>query len=198
MPDGKIHFECPNCDKHLSVARANAGKRAKCPGCGKGLRVPTESGAPQYEHLLERSMEELRLKTAAHDGTWQLGKADWDVDQDAGTIVFTSPKGIVATCRVQIIGTLNTADNTWMWGWDHPSVDAALQEHAAICYEHGKKHGIGRLTQQKLERVTEDDAWKFTALACKLAEAQGGYRGEMGSTLIFVTFGEPTLTKARR
>src|SRR5947209_19712354 len=35
---------------------------------------------------------------------------------------------------------------------------------------------------------SEDDAWQLTALACKLAGAQGGYRGPMGSTLVFVTF----------
>jgi len=31
---------------------------------------------------------------------------------------------------VQIVGTLNTADSAWMWGWDHPSVPEDLGEHA--------------------------------------------------------------------
>jgi len=85
---------------------------------------------PAVRSLVEQSMEELRVKTAAHDAGWRLGEADWNVDQDAGTIVFTRRDGITAIGPVQIIGTYNTKDGTWLWGWDHPSVEPALQEHA--------------------------------------------------------------------
>lgn len=196
--DGKVHFRCPHCNKAVSVAEAHAGKRGKCPGCGQPLEVPTNRPNLDFDTLLARSMEELRLKTAAHDGTWQLGQADWDVDQDAGTVIFTSPKGITATCAVQIIGTFNTLDDSWLWGWDHPSVDPALQAHAKLCLEYGKRHGIDLLTTQKLEGVSEEQVWQFTALACKLGDAQGAYRGPMDTTLVFMTFGKPTLTKTKR
>jgi hypothetical protein len=180
------------------VAEAHAGKRGKCPGCGKPVQVPAAGPALDFDALLDRSMEELRIKTAAHDGAWQLGKADWDIDQDAGTIVFTAPNGVVATCPVQIIGTFNTEDDSWLWGWDHPSVDPALQEHAKLCRAYGERHGIDVLTSRKLQGSSEDDAWQLTALACKLADAQGGYRGPMGSTRVFVTFGAPSLSKRKR
>ena len=150
-----------------------------------------------YVTLLAQSVEELQIKTAAHDGTWHLGEAAWDVDQDAGEIVFTAPNGIIAVCPVQIIGTYNTADGTWLWGWDHPSVEPALQEHARRVRAYGERHGIDRLTTQKL-RCSEDEAWEFTALACKLGGAQGGYRGPMGPTLVFMTFGDVSLSKPRR
>ena len=148
-----------------------------------------------FDSLLEQSMEELRLKTAAHEGLWKLSEADWDIDQDAGTIVFSAPNGVTATCAVQIIGTFDTLDDSWLWGWDHPSVDPPLQEHAKLCRTYGEKHGIDYLTAQRLESSNEDDAWQLTALACKLANAQGAYRGPAGSTLVFVTFGEPRLEK---
>jgi uncharacterized protein DUF6882 len=196
--DGKIHFRCPHCDKPVSVAQEHAGKRGTCPGCGKPLQVPAAEPAGNFDALLERSLEELRIKTAAHDGVWQLSQADWDIDQDAGTIVFTSPKGMVATCPVQIIGTFNADDNTWLWGWDHPSVDPALQEHARLCRDYGEKHGIDVLTAQRLQDTSEDDCWQLTALACHLAQAQGAYRGPMGSTKVFVTFGRPSLQKRAR
>src|SRR5438270_4719024 len=190
MPaDRKIHFRCPHCDKAVSVAETHAGKRGKCPGCGKPVQVPAAEPALDFDTLLEQCMEELRIKTAGHDGIWQLSKANWDIDQDAGTIVFTSPSGITATCSVQIIGTFNTEDNTWLWGWDHPSVDPALQEHAKLCQAYGERHGIDYLTSRKIESSCESDAWQLTALACKLAGAQGAYRGPMGSTLVFATFG---------
>jgi transcription elongation factor Elf1 len=128
--DGKLRFQCPHCNKAVTVAAAHAGKRGKCPGCGQALQIPSPDAELDFDTLVERAVEELKLKTAAHDGIWQLSQADWDVDQDAGTVVFTAPNGIIATCAVQIIGTYNTEDGTWLWGWDHPSVDPALQDHA--------------------------------------------------------------------
>src|SRR5262249_33019081 len=154
----------------------------------------TPENLAEYRSLVEQSMEELRLKTAGHDGIWRLSEADWNVDQDAGTIAFTGSDGITATCPVQIIGTYNTQDGTWLWGWDHPSVVPGLQEHARRVKVYGQQHGIERLTTQKLE-CEEAEAWEFTALACKLCDAQGAYRGPAGSTLVFMTFGTVTLSK---
>lgn len=146
-----------------------------------------------FQTLLEQSMEELRLKTEAHDGTWRLGECSWNVDQDMGTIVFTRPDGITATCSVQIIGTYNTLDNTWLWAWDHPSVVLSLQDHAWKVREYGETNSIDRLTTRKFN-CSETEAWELTALACKLCNAHGGYRGTAGTTLVFMTFDQVSLS----
>ncbi|MBH8573055.1 hypothetical protein I8752_08510 [Nostocaceae cyanobacterium CENA369] len=105
---------------------------------------------PDFQILLEQSMEELRLKTQAHDGAWRLGECSWNVDRDTGTIIFTRPDGITATCSVQIIGTYNTLDNTWLWAWDHPSVVLSLQDRAWKVREYGQINNIECLTTRKL------------------------------------------------
>lgn len=33
-----------------------------------------------YSDLLDRSMDELRIKTAAHDRLWKLGDAAWSIE----------------------------------------------------------------------------------------------------------------------
>lgn len=147
---------------------------------------------PEFHTLLAQSLEELRLKTAAHDGMWHLGEADWSVNQDEGIIIFTSPNGFTAVCPVQIIGTYNTEDGTWLWGWDHPSIVPALRGHAHQVYAYGKTYKIARLTTRKLN-CTEAEAWEFTALACKLCDAQGAYRGPAGATMVFMTYGQVAL-----
>jgi hypothetical protein len=50
-----------------------------------------------FATLLARSLEELRIKTEAHGGTWHLGEAAWSVDQEAGQIVFSAPGGVCPT-----------------------------------------------------------------------------------------------------
>jgi hypothetical protein len=151
------------------------------------------SNLSDFQRVIAQSMEELRLKTQAHDATWHLSEAAWFVDQDKGTIVFTTSQGVTATCPVQIIGTYNTQNGTWWWGWDHPSVKPALQENAWQVYEYGKTHNIVQLTTGELI-CSESEAWEFTALACKLCDAQGAYRGSTGSTLIFMTFKDVSLS----
>jgi hypothetical protein len=157
---------------------------------GKGKPAASQT----FRHTVERSIEELRLKTAAHDGVWRLGEAAWSVDQDTGVIVFKCSDGITATCPVQIIGTYNTDDGTWLWGWDHPSVVPALQDHAKQVRDYGRQHGVERLTRQKLQ-CDEAEAWEFAALACMLCNAQGAYRGPAGPALVFMTFGAVKLSK---
>lgn len=152
---------------------------------------------PDYSTLLARSIEELRFKTDVNDGTWRLGECSWDVDQERGTILFTNPRGLVVSAPVQIIGTYNTLDSTWLWGWDHPSVVPALQEHARMLRDYGVAQGVDRLTTRKLT-CSEMDAWELTALACCLCNAQGVYRGPMGTTMVFMTFGKVSISSGKR
>lgn len=147
-----------------------------------------------FQTLLDASMAELQLKTEAHQA-WGLGTFDrWDIDQDVGNLVFTNDDGTTAVAPAQIIGTFNTNDDTWLWAWENPSIVDELKRDSLKVKDYGELHGIDVLTTAK-QSCTENDAWFLTALALKLCDAQGGYRGPAGSTLIFMTFGEVELSK---
>jgi hypothetical protein len=146
----------------------------------------------EVEATLRRSMEYLKLKTASHVEAWGLGEIErWDADIDEGLIKFSSP-GLLVTAPVQVVGTYNSEDSTWMWGWDHPSVPEALARDALLVRDFGERHGLSRYTTPMI-RCIEDEAWQFTALACHLAEASGAYRGPSGTTYVFTTFHDVTI-----
>jgi len=147
-----------------------------------------------FSLLVRQSEEELGLRTAAHDGAWRIGEADWYADQEAGTIIFNRSDGIKITAPMQIVGTFNIEDQTWLWGWDHPSVLLPLRKHSQIVREYGEAHGIVRLTTRKIQS-NEAEAWQFAALACKLADAQGAYCGPALPARIFMTFGALSFSK---
>ena len=150
-----------------------------------------------YEALSERAMNELRLKTEAAMGLYRLDERSWTVDQEAGTIIFDHPTdGTRATAPLQIVGTYNPQDGTWLWAWDHPSILEPLRAHAEIVRRYGAEHDIEELVSAKLE-CSEDDCWRFAALACHLGEAQGAYRGPTGGPLVFLTYGGMTLSQIR-
>ncbi len=154
---------------------------------------------PETQELrdqITKAMNGLRLATAAHDATWHLGRGNWSVDQTVGTIVFKMPDGMRAEAPVQIIGTYNTKDSTWLWGWDHPSIAPPLAENAKKVLAYGQQQGFDRLTTRKLQ-CSEQEGWEFTALAYLLCNANGAYRGPAGSARVFMTFGEVKLSRAK-
>lgn len=138
---------------------------------------------------------EVALKTELFRRIFGSEHFDWNADLDAGTITFTSATKIVRA-PVQVIGTYNTLDHTFLWGWDHPSVSDPLAADARIAYQFGKIHEFPLFTERKVE-CTEEQAWGFTAVALYLAGAQGAYRGPAGTTLVFMTFGEITIERAQ-
>ena len=140
-----------------------------------------------FQALIDQCMEELRLKTEAHDGVWHISEADWNVDQDAGTIIFTPNNGMSVTCSVQIIGSRDSTDNSWMWGWHNPSIPEELRRHARKVQEYGDQTRNLWLTTPMMV-CPPDKAWQLTALACKLNNAQGAYRGVDSETEIYMTF----------
>jgi hypothetical protein len=140
-----------------------------------------------YQILLERSMEELKIKTSAHDNLFNLGTAAWNADLDKRIIVFTSPNGIKATCSLQIIGTINTQDSIWLWSWGNETIDSELQLHAKAVKIYGEENNIEQFTLRKF-LCSEETAWELVAIACKLGNAQGAYRGPAGSANVFMTY----------
>lgn len=151
-------------------------------------------GAGEPALTLARSMEELRSRTALHDGIWGQGAASWNADLTTGVITFRTDRGWTVTASVQVVGTLNAGEGTWLWGWDHPSVPEPLAADARAARDFGIRHGLERYATPMI-RATEDEAWEFTAVACHLAGSQGAYRGPAGPTFAFMTFGEVRIAK---
>jgi len=102
----------------------------------------------------------------------------------------------VVTAPVQVVGTYSTKDGTFMWDWDHPSIPDPARIASQAVQTFGVKHGLDVLTTRKVA-ISEEEAWELTALANYLWKAQGAYRGPAngGTTLVYMTFGELTITK---
>ncbi len=145
---------------------------------------------------MKTSTEELQLKQQANQG-WGIDKFDrWNLDQEAGTLVFSRSDGTRATCPAKIIGSFNTEKKTWLWAWDNASVGETLKVDSRKVKAYGDQHNIAQLTDRGWPGE-EDDAWAMTAVAAHLCNAQGAYRGPSGALQIFMTFGKVTLTKSQ-
>ena len=148
-----------------------------------------------FEILVRQSQEDLILKTNAQDRVWQMAEADWHVDQDRGELVFSLHGARIAACPVQIIGTFNKIDSTWLWAWGNESVEPAQRQDAERVKRFGAIQNIPELLAPKLN-TDEEKCWEFAAIACYLQDAYGAYRGPDGDKLVLMTFGRPALEGA--
>lgn len=165
-------------------------------GCSRGedLKVPL-SETVDFQRLLDTSNQELKLKNETNKA-WGLGTFDqWKINQEDGDLVFGNADGSGAVTPAQMIGSFSTKDNSWLWAWDNPSIADHLKRDSLKIKAYGERHGIEKLTQRKWTG-TEEDAWAMTALAVKLCDARGAYRGPGGTTLFFMTFGDVKIKNA--
>jgi Family of unknown function (DUF6882) len=103
---------------------------------------------------------------------------------------------LLATAPAKIAGTFNNADSTWLWAWDNPSIDEKLTDRARLAKDCGGSHGPAQLLHRDF-KATEDECWEYTAVKCKLGNYQGAYRGPSDGTIVFITFGKPTVRGER-
>ena len=136
---------------------------------------------------LNQAKAEMEAKTNAHENRWQISKTTWSIDRDRKIIKFKNQNLDVITAAVQIIGTYDTAEESWIWGWDNPYVSRGMDDHARKMLAFGKEHSIPQLLQRKF-KCPEKVCWDFAALACKLCISQGVYRGIKDTNRIFMTF----------
>ncbi len=169
------------------------GSQPKRPASRRPAPRPTPS--PSFDAESDKAMAQLQLRTSAHVGAWHMDECAWTVDQGTGQITFTDTKrGIVATAPVQIIGTYNTEDSTWLWAWANSSMEAALVTDAQKLKAYGAEKGYAKLTAAKM-KCDEMTAWKLAAMACMVCGQQGAYRGPAGTTMVFMTFGTVAMKK---
>ena len=144
--------------------------------------------------FVKASAEGARQQTAAHLAWGFIREDEWHMDQDTGVISFEFSDGRIATASAQIIGTHDPSDGTFLWGWDHPSVDESLGQHAKLVYEFGIEHNVPQFTERKVI-CTEQEAWEFTTVASRLGNANGVYRADAGGPWVYFTFGEVRIGK---
>jgi len=144
--------------------------------------------------VFERAEAEAALKSEALQGVLGDEPSEFEVDLDAGLITFTTATKVISA-PIQVVGTYNTLDGTFLWGWDHPSVPETLGADARLARTFGRRHALSLFTTRKVE-CTEEEAWMFTAVAAYLSDAEGTYRAPFGTTLVFLTLGEVTIEPA--
>jgi hypothetical protein len=195
-PDGKYRIEYAYTlpDWLQETAKEQAEQSVGLEDVASLMHVePSVFSAPALIAQADEAMLALQRKTDALSNAWGLGtEQDWSLDLNTGTVSFSFPNGKVVMAEVQVVGTLNTQDQTFLWAWDHPSIPQPLRKSALEVKALGSQFDEPAFINRQMA-CSELDAWKLTALATALTQADGAYRGNANGTWVYFTFHRPRL-----
>ena len=136
---------------------------------------------------LEEAQE--RLRREFNLGDWKR----YDVDQDKGTIEFSSDGQVGVVAEMHIVGSTSTSTGTWLWSWDNQSILPKVSHCMEAVREYGRIHNIERLVKARWSG-DEQDGWEMTAIAAYILKADGGYRSPGQKGALFVILKNPRRT----
>ena len=137
--------------------------------------------AVQY---LARAQERLRREFSL--GDWKR----YDVDQEKGTIEFSSDGRVGVVADVHIVGSTSTSTGTWLWSWANPSILPTVKRRMEDVREYGRVQNIERLAKATWSGG-EQDGWEMTAAAAYILKAAGGYRSPGKQGAVFMLLNNP-------
>lgn len=150
--------------------------------------LPTE-----YDALAEMAQNHTLLQQEFHMGTWGLGEGDrWNIDLETQKIWWTFEDKIVEA-DLEVLGTWSGRDNSFLWGWDHPSVPQSMRNATIKTKAYADEHDIDEL-KDSMTNCDFEDCWEIASIAGLIGDLDGIYRGEAGgSTWIYMGFNNITL-----
>ena len=129
----------------------------------------------------------VELLTAAHAYTTQcqdvlrteFGLASMPhahLNVATGQLVFSDASATPRVLsNVQLVGSVNTGNRSWLWSWANPDVDPALCKDILEVHLLGETRGIEQLTTPFWEGDAVD-GWEMTSITAYVLQAQGAYR----------------------
>jgi hypothetical protein len=127
--------------------------------------------------------------------SWGLGSVrSWDIDPRSGLLTWHLADR-TAIAPVQVIGTYDPATSSWLWAWANNSIPPVMAQDSRVVHDWAEANGHTALTQPRIEADLEK-ATSMAALALRITDATGYFRGDGGESIPFLTFGAVTLTAA--
>lgn len=164
---------------------------------GKKQRQATRPPLPtDFEGFKEMAFNHTQALMAAHTASWHIDHAEnWDVNLVGSVITWTFADGKIARAPAQLIATWSNQEDTFLWGWDHPSAPPGTALAAQAVRDHAARHNIEQLLEKKVA-CSFDDGWQLATMAVLAGDLQGVYRGQASDTAwAYIGFGEVTLSK---
>jgi hypothetical protein len=105
-----IRFVCPSCSKSIKATAEQAGKHAKCPGCGNVVEIPKSTAQPKTDgKFLARDNMGTRFRDKGHaDSHWNARY----LTRSVPFVMFEFQNGELAREAIKRLSFISEADDT--------------------------------------------------------------------------------------
>ena len=119
-----------------------------------------------------------------------LGKFErYDLDSKNAKLVFKNQGIDCITASIQILGSLSTTDNTWLWAWENPSLPKHLTHQIHPLQEHFKEINFLPLAEDTLED-NDQRIIEVMAIATHILQSKGVYKHYSDTQVIFMAIND--------
>ena len=145
----------------------------------------TEEEFEQFEH---DSYEYLKAQQERLETEYGIGWYEWwEYNQETCEFVFSDNEIPKVIASFQVVGSVSTVSNTWLWSWANPSIYDSVRSDLYLVKQFGKEHALKELTEEKW-KADKIDGWGMTNIAAKLLAAKGAYCCPDENGFLFVIF----------
>jgi hypothetical protein len=133
--------------------------------------------SPQYVELLTAAHAYMTERQDVLRTEYSLASMPHaHLNEATGQLIFSDESHTPRVlAHVQIVGSANTDDRTWLWSWANPDVDATLYNDILEVQMLGETRGIEQLTTPFWEGDAVD-GWEMTSISAYVLQAEGAYR----------------------
>jgi hypothetical protein len=143
---------------------------------GSSVAPLMEARAASWHPYLSDAVSELQAKQDLLDERFAISRHDrWDLDLEAGEIVFAMEDKPLLIAGVQVVGTVSTLSETWLWSWANYKIPTNAVSELSAVRDFGEAENFANLTVPKWPAEAVD-GWEMTAVAAKVLGASGAYR----------------------
>jgi hypothetical protein len=142
----------------------------------------------EYEALIETAHAYLQQQQAQTWATFDIDSYEhYHYDQETGKLVFSSNDIVHVISDFQVVGSVSTRSNTWLWAWANESILSGVRQAAEAVRAFGEREQITEVVEPYWP-ADETDGWAMTALTAYLTQAKGGYRCPDDHGFVYVVF----------
>lgn len=139
----------------------------------------------EFQEYIDNCFDELERKQQYLIDTFGFGSFDnFEYDFDKEELYLLKNEEVLVKARIVPIGSFNTENGSWMWGWANEAFPVKLRNKSSRLKELETITGFEMFGNEMAE-IDEDMAWEIAAMSLNLLGFEGVYRGPGKNTHYF-------------
>jgi hypothetical protein len=125
----------------------------------------------EFDQFQHEAYEYLKARQHILMAEYGMGGYErWDYYQETGEFVFSDGGVPKLVADFQVVGSISTLSNTWLWSWANPSILEPVKKDLYLVRRFGEEHGLWELTEEKWP-ADEIDGRGMTNVSARLLNA---------------------------